>query len=125
MFIYSMLIFMFLGALLDLQQVPKQPSKSFENEEKSDLTPFKSFTSIVGIGFDLLENVEHSKKKHAMLNNYVRTFFYLNSSSQGLSWQDLRQGAHTAAAVVSPPRAHTSRGLVLTREAKIVFATPA
>ena len=33
--------------------------------------------------------------------------------SLGLSWQDLRLRAHTAAAVVSPLKAHTSSELVL------------
>ena len=53
---------MILGAQLDLQQVPKQPTKPSVIKE-SDLMPFKSSTSIVWKWFRLAENVEYSKKK--------------------------------------------------------------
>ncbi len=56
-FILSLLIFKFLGALLDLQQVPKQPKPSEIKE--SDLMPFKSiqefYFDCVENGFDLLK----------------------------------------------------------------------
>jgi hypothetical protein len=51
-----------LGALFDLQQVPKQPTKLSEIKE-SDLMPVKSSTSIVWKWFRLAKNVEYSKKK--------------------------------------------------------------
>jgi hypothetical protein len=54
-----MIMFRFLGAQLDLQQVPKQPTKLSEIKE-SDLMPFKkSSISIVMVA----KCVEYSKKK--------------------------------------------------------------
>ena len=57
-----MIIFRYLGAPLDLQQFPKQPTMPSKIKE-NDLMPFKSWTSIVCIWLQLAKCVECSKTK--------------------------------------------------------------